>query len=164
MTTSLTQPRTPAGLPTGGQFSAALHAEPAVTLSTEDRQRELYLAATGALSVGNRTAAVREAINARDTGAETFNDGEIDLLDHLVDDDRALLKALHDNRSLEVGEQGDFGSILATDLIENAHRHEAAQMQAQWRSSPRPSVDVEPDLAYDIRDPKHPGFLDRVLG
>ena len=115
--------RQPKGIPTGGQFAATAHAEPAARLSSPaDIHEQTHLAlVTDSLTVNE------EARMARDAVAESLTSGDFgtneQIVRELVDDDRLLRLAIDRYVTTEDSEPGSFqpsatGHQLGTFLLD----------------------------------------------
>lgn len=88
-------------------------------------------------------------------------DGDRDLVEHA--DDASILRALDEIGDLSPEEGPLLGKFLAERLLEDAVEEEARNWVGLYRAQRQSeSEPVDQDLAYEVTDPKHPGYLERL--
>lgn len=115
-----------------------------------------------ATSPADRAAAGRQAIiDCPDSFENLQGEGDRDLVQHAASSDERVLAALDAIGDLTAEQTPYLGQYLAEQLVENAIAAEAALQLGAYRAAKSASV-PDTGLAYDLTDPKHPGFLDRL--
>lgn len=121
-------------------------------------------AAPTATTDADRAEAGRQAIaTCPEAFEELSGEGDQQLVEYAAKDDAKVLAALDAIGELTAEQQPYLGKFLAEQLVEDAIEAESVKQLGAYRAARRTQISIDP-LAYEENDPKHPGYLDRVLG
>lgn len=116
-----------------------------------------------AITDAARAEAGRQAIaSCPEAFSDLRGEGDEQLVEFAAKDDLKVLAALDAIGEVSDEEQPLLGKYLAEQLVEDAVEAEAAKQLGAYRAA-RASLTGTDTLAYEPNDPKHPGYLDRVL-
>ncbi|WP_230854573.1 hypothetical protein [Arthrobacter terrae] len=121
-------------------------------------------AAPTVTSPAERASAGRQAItDCPYTFEELQGDGDAELVEHAAACDENVNAALDRIGELGVDEAHLLGKFLAEQLVQNAIDAEYKEQLGAYRAAPRTTIPEEDGvLAYELNDPKHPDYLDRL--
>lgn len=88
-------------------------------------------------------------------------DGDDELLAYAASDDARVVEALDAIGELPAEDLPSLGRLLAEQLVEDAIEAEAAKQLGAYRAA-KAAVTVIDPAAYEVTDPKHPDFLNRI--
>lgn len=127
------------------------------------RMKTSATAAAPAQSDADRAEAGRQAIaNCPEAFEDLRGEGDEQLVEFAARDDASVIYALDRIGELTEAELPLLGKYLAEQLVEDAVEAEAAKQLGAYRAARATQVTVDP-LAYELNDPKHPDYLERVL-
>jgi hypothetical protein len=127
-----------------------------MTTSTES------LLALSVTTDAERAEAGRRAIAECPTAFEELRgEGDELLVEYASRDDLKVLAALDAIGELSAEELPQLGQLLAEQLVEDAIEAEAAKQLGRYRAERREIADSRD--AYELNDPKHPDFLERLV-
>lgn len=124
--------------------------------------RRMTATSAPALTDAARAEAGRQAIANCPYAFEELRDGDEQLVECAARDDLKVLAALDTIGDLTEDELPHLGKYLAEQLVEDAIEAEAAKQLGAYRAARAMQITIDP-LAYEVNDPKHPDYLDRIL-
>lgn len=160
---SQTPNRTHSGVPAGGQFAATNHSEPGLTLD-HAQQADLYFIATASDVVpADRANAARDAVNSCPVAFEDLTGGGMqETVEERLTDDVKVIKSVNGLGGLAQEERAYFGKFVADRLYEDSVTEEMDKYFAGWQQNRATAAAPDPELAYELNDPKHPQYLNRI--
>lgn len=121
-------------------------------------------AAPTATTDADRAEAGRQAIaTCPEAFEELRGEGDQQLVEYAAKDDAKVLAALNTIGKLAPEQLPYLGKFLAEQLVEDAIEAESVKQLGAYRATRQARTATDP-LSYEETDPKHPGYLDRVLG
>ena len=116
------------------------------------------------ISPADRAAAARKSISDCPTAFDELKgEGDRELFEHAAASDDNVNAALDAIGELHSDQVHLLGQYLAEQLVEDAIEAEYQKQLGAYRAERRTVVSAEDAaLAYELNDPKHPGFLDRL--
>ncbi|MCU6479013.1 hypothetical protein [Arthrobacter sp. A2-55] len=130
--------------------------------SAAHAQEQFFILATNPLLPTDvRVQAARDAVSKSE---DAFDEAEMDEADIrlLLADDQLVLQAATDLQGVEPESHQFFGAFLVGQLAENFHAAEALAWSEIYHRERVAYATSDAWDAYEIDDPKHPDYLERL--
>lgn len=142
-------------------------ADPVQVFRPAAHMSDMTTTAAAAPTATTDTACAEAGRQAIATCPEAFEElrgeGDQQLVEYAAKDDAKVIAALDAIGELTDEQLPYLGKFLAEQLVEDAIEAESVKQLGAYRAARQTRNSIDP-LAYEETDPKHPGYLDRVLG